>query len=141
MSKNLWFKACIALVFVALAVLWLLSELDILVFNGRWLLGIVPAFIGVLLILKGLFTNMLGISKKIDIILGALLLVLATLAFVGVFISENLALPIIAVIGTGAILLCILAVGGKKWDEGDNEKVGYKNYYQRKAEKEKNESK
>ena len=29
-----------------------------------------------------------------------------------------------------------LITGGKKWDEGDNHKVGYKNYYQRKAEEE-----
>ena len=35
------------------------------------------------------------------------------------------------------LVLGILITGGKKWDEGDNHKAGYKNYYQRKEEEEK----
>ena len=46
-------------------------------------------------------------------------------------------MPIIAIVVTVALLLGFVAVGGKKWDQGDNQNVGYKNYYQRKAEEEK----
>ena len=35
------------------------------------------------------------------------------------------------------IVLGVLVTGGKKWDEGDNQKVGYKTYRERKAEEEK----
>ena len=51
--------------------------------------------------------------------------------------KQNLVIPIIAVVVTVALLLGFVAVGGKKWDQGDNQNVGYKNYYQRKAEEEK----
>ena len=46
-------------------------------------------------------------------------------------------IPIIALVAAVGLLLTILFTGGKKWDEGDNQKVGYKNYYERKAEEEK----
>ena len=44
--------------------------------------------------------------------------------------------PIIAVIIALAGVLSVLSTGGKKWDEGDNQKVGYKDYRTRKAEEE-----
>ena len=44
--------------------------------------------------------------------------------------------PVIAVIVAVAGVLSVLATGGKKWDEGDNQKVGYKDYRARKAEEE-----
>ena len=48
-------------------------------------------------------------------------------------------LPIISIVITVAFLITVLATGGKKWDEGDNHKAGYKNYYERKADEEKKE--
>ena len=53
-------------------------------------------------------------------------------------LPENLILPIILVVLAAMLVLGVLITGGKKWDEGDNHKAGYKNYYQRKAEEEKN---
>ena len=44
--------------------------------------------------------------------------------------------PIIASAVTVVVLLCRLAVGGKKWDQADNENVGYKDYRTRKREEE-----
>jgi hypothetical protein len=42
------------------------------------------------------------------------------------------------VLVAAGIVLGIIGTGGKKWDTADNQKVGYKNYHQRKAEEEKN---
>ena len=67
------------------------------------------------------------------------LAVAGVLALVGTIIDDKLVLPIIAIIITVGILLCILAVGGKKWDQGDNEVAGYKDYRTRKKEEEEGE--
>jgi uncharacterized membrane protein YesL len=39
-----------------------------------------------------------------------------------------------------ALLLGFVAIGGKKWDEGDNQKEGYKTYRERKAEEQQSNS-
>lgn len=140
MSKKLLFKVAVGLVFLAAAVVWLLSVLmpdRFANWNLSWVIAAVCGALGVLFIMKGLFGKTVNIAKKFNILVGAALFVAAVLALVGTFIESNLVLPIIAVIVAVAALLCVLAVGGKKWDEGDNKKVGYKNYYQRKEEEEK----
>ena len=44
--------------------------------------------------------------------------------------------------GTAAAgVLSVFATKGKKWDEGDNQKAGYKDYRARKAEAERDEEK
>ncbi len=48
----------------------------------------------------------------------------------------KLILPIILLAAAVAALVGSLVLAGKKWDMGDNEKPGYKNYYERKAEEE-----
>ena len=73
-----------------------------------------------------------------NIFLGAALIVVAgvSVAF-ALALPESYIWPIIAVILTAAALLSLLATGGKKWDEGDNQRMGYKDYRTRKAEEEK----
>lgn len=44
--------------------------------------------------------------------------------------------PVIAVIAALGGVVSVLSVGGKKWDAGDNQKAGYKNYDARKREQE-----
>lgn len=139
MSKNLLFKVLVALCFVAVAVLWALSVAEIITINLSWLIAIFAFALGALFILKGLIAKNVGTFKKLNILFGALLVVAGILALVGTFIDTKLVLPIIAIIITVAILLCILATGGKKWDQGDNENAGYKNYWERKKEKEEQE--
>ncbi len=139
MSKNLLFKVLVALCFVAVAVLWALSVAEIITINLSWLIAIFAFALGALFILKGLIAKNVGTYKKLNILFGALLVVAGILALVGTFIDTKLVLPIIAIVITVAILLCILATGGKKWDQGDNENVGYKNYWERKKEKEEQE--
>lgn len=141
MNKKGIFKIVVALIFVAAAVVWLLSALMPEKFadlNLAWLIAAFAGAMGIAFILRGLFSKTVGAAKKAYIILGAAFIVGGVLALVGTIIDDKLVLPIIAVVITAAALLCVLAVGGKKWDTADNEKVGYKNYYQRKKEEEKN---
>ena len=140
MSKKIWLKLVIALLCVGVSVVWLLSVVmpeKFENFNPVWLITAFAGILGLSMILKGLFAKTLTYAKKFYIFLGAAFLVAAVLSLVGTLIEDKLVLPIIAIIITVAALLSILAVGGKKWDTADNEKVGYKNYYQRKAEAEK----
>ena len=139
MSKNMLFKVLVALCFIAVAVLWALSVAEVITVNLSWVIAIFAFALGALFILKGLFSKNVGTLKNLNILFGALLVVAGILALVGTVIDDKLILPIIAIVVTVAILLCILATGGKKWDQGDNENVGYKNYWERKKEKEERE--
>ena len=74
-----------------------------------------------------------------QIFLSAGLLVVALVCLISALaLPDNWVLPLILILLGVMIVLSVLITGGKKWDEGDNHKVGYKNYYQRKAEEEKN---
>ena len=140
MSKKILFKVAVALIFVAAAVVWLLSVLMPDSFAGlnlSWVIAAACGALGVLYILRGLFTKTLTFLKKAYIIVGSVFIVAGVLALVGTFIEAKLVLPIIAIVLTVCGLLCILAVGGKKWDTADNQKVGYKDYRQRKKDGEK----
>ena len=79
--------------------------------------------------------------KKLKIWFGVVLLISALLCLISaIVIPENLVLPIIALIVAVGLNISILATGGKKWDEGDNHKKGYKNYYERQKEEKDKES-
>ena len=140
MSKKIFFKVAIALVFVAAAVVWLLSVVMPEKFeniNLSWVIAVACGLIGLIFVLRGVFEKNLTFVKKLFIFVGAAIMVAGILALVGTFIPNKLVLPIIAIVITVAALVSILAVGGKKWDTADNEKVGYKNYRQRKEDGEK----
>ena len=110
-------------------------------FNLAWAGVILAGGLGLIIILQGCFQQNISTIKKFKIWVGAGLLVVALICLISaITIPENIILPIIAIIAAVALVLSLLATGGKKWDEGDNHKVGYKNYYQRKAEEEKNKS-
>lgn len=143
MSKSFFSKFLVALVFVAAAVLYLLQVLEVITFfNLSWAVMMISGSLGALFILGGLFGKNLGIIKKTRIILGSALLIVCLFSMVtAILIPEKIVFPIILIIVTGAILFSVVAVGGKKWDQGDNQNVGYKNYHQRKAEQEKEQAK
>ena len=141
MSKGLLFKVLAALLFIGAAVVWLLSVMEIIEVNLSWVFAIIAGGLGLIFILKAFFQKNIGVIKKFNILFGAAFIVVAVLALVGTFIEKNWVLPIIAIIVTVAILLSILVVGGKKWDQGDNQNVGYKNYYERKKEEEEKKNK
>ena len=140
MSKKILPRLIVALSFLAAAVLFLLSELmpdQFGGFNLAWA-GLIFSGASRQSLLQGaLFTAL----KKLQLLLSGVLLIVAVLCLVSALaLPENLVLPIILVVAAAVLVLSILFTGGKKWDEGDNHKVGYKNYYQRKAEEEKKNS-
>ncbi len=77
------------------------------------------------------------VLKKSWAILAGVFFVAAAGSIIGALaLDGNLVLPIICLAVAAALLIGSVALGGKKWDEGDNQKPGYKNYYERKAEEE-----
>ena len=141
MSRNLIYKILGALVVVAAAVLWILSLTvpeTFGFFSLAWAGVLLCGGIGVIFLLNGIFQKNITTIKKLKIWFGVALLVCAVLCLVSaITIPENLVIPIIAVIVAVGFMITILATAGKKWDEGDNHKVGYKNYFKRKKEEEK----
>lgn len=141
MSRNLIYKILGALVVVAAAVLWILSLTvpeTFGFFSLAWAGVLLCGGIGVIFLLNGIFQKNITTIKKLKIWFGVGLLVCAVLCLVSaITIPENLVIPIIAVIVAVGFMITILATAGKKWDEGDNHKVGYKNYFERKKEEEK----
>lgn len=141
MSKNVLFKVLLAAAAVCVSVLWLLSLMmkeTFGFFNLNWAIAIFSGICGIAYILKGIIEKKSGVLKKVNIFFGAGLLIICLISISGaIMLPKNYILPIIAIILTAALLIGIFAVGGKSWNQGDNQNVGYKNYYQRKAEEEK----
>lgn len=142
MSKNFMFKLLLGLVILAGPVLWLLSLIEpetFAWFNLSYAVAMVCAGVGALLVLRGVFKKDNVLFKKFNIYLGLALMVVTLLSIASaIALPENLIIPIICVVAGLGLVLGIIATGGKKWDTADNQKVGYKNYHERKAEEEKN---
>ncbi len=142
MSKKFLFGFILGLAAVAAATLWLLSVLvpdSFGWFSLSWAVALVTGVFGVAFVIRGLFGKSAIPLKKFYIYFGAGFLIVAFLCLINevTSIKSEVVLPVIALVVAVALLLGFVAVGGKKWDGGDNEKAGYKNYYQRKAEEEK----
>ncbi len=141
MNKKFLTRSLAALALVAAAVLYLLSVINPEIFgffNLAWAGLIVSGAWGLILLLEGVFERNTSVVKKFKIIGGSILLVCAVICAVfACLLPQNLVVPIIVLVAAVAIFLGIIATGGKKWDEGDNQKVGYENYHQRKEREEK----
>lgn len=144
MSKKILPGLLVALSFVVAAVLFLMSELEpekFGWFNLSWA-GVIFAGISGIALLFGALAQNSVVLKKLQLLLsGILLVVAAILVIFALALPKNLVLPILLVVVSVLLVLGILFTGGKKWDTGDNQKMGYKNYYQRKAEEEKKKDK
>ncbi|MCL2630971.1 MAG: hypothetical protein FWD49_05570 [Firmicutes bacterium] len=142
MSKNFMFYFFLTLIFVAVAVVWLLSilmpETAFGEFTLGWAIVAISGAFGIAFVLRGLFKKNVTTLKKWTVWLGCGFFVVTLFALIGELTLPNgIIIPIIAIIIAVGLFLGILATGGKKWDSGDNQKVGYKNYHQRKAEEQK----
>ena len=141
MSKNFLFKLLIGLVILAAPVLWLLSLIvpeTFGWFNASYAVAMVAVGVGLLLLLRGVFKKDNVIFKKANIWLGIGLLLVALFSVASaIALPDNWIIPIVCIVLAAGFVLGIIATGGKSWDTGDNQKVGYKNYHQRKAEEEK----
>ncbi len=140
MSKKFFVKLLSILIVALAAVLWLLSELvpafDF--FNLAWLGVLLAGGYGTLLILVAVLEKNPIPLKKMKIWVGVALEVVAFSCLLSaIIIPDNIVLPIIALILVAGLLVTLLATGGKSWDEGDNKQVGYKNYFDRKKEENK----
>ena len=145
MSKKFFVRLLVGIAFLVAAVLYLLSVVlpDTFGFFSLAWAGLLFTGVGAIAFLLYGFTVKNSVTlKKLYLILGRIFLVLAVLCLVSALaLPKNWILPLILVIAALVALFCVLATGGKNWDEGDNQKIGYKNYYQRKAEEEKNKNK
>ena len=141
MSKRFLFRLLGVGILAVAAVFWLLKELDVEgfeKFNLAWAGVIVTAGWGTLEVLSTVLHKDDVTSKKLRVGLAVVLYVLTVLCLIfAIAMPKNVVLPLIAVIVAGGMVVSVLVTGGKKWDEGDNHQVGYKNYHQRKAEEEK----
>lgn len=144
MSKSFLFKFVIALSLLAAAVLWLLSlavPKTFGFFNLSWALVLGCGVTGLALMTRGLFSKKLGLLKKGDIYLGAIFLGIAAVSVVtALACPKSYIWPVIAIVIALAVVVSLIATGGKKWDEGDNTQVGYKDYRTRKKEEEAREA-
>ena len=142
MSKKLFVRLLVALSFLAAAVFFFLSVLEVepfTEFSASWAGVIFAGVSGLALLFGAIGTKNSTQLKKMQIFLSAGLLVVALVCLVfALALPEDWILPLIFILLGVMLVLSVLITGGKKWDEGDNHKVGYKNYYQRKAEEEKN---
>ena len=142
MSKKLFVRLLVALSFLAAAVFLFFSVLEIepfTEFSASWAGVIFAGVSGLALLFGAIGTKNSTQLKKMQIFLSAGLLVVALVCLIfALALPEDWILPLIFILLGVMLVLSVLITGGKKWDEGDNHKVGYKNYYQRKAEEEKN---
>ncbi len=141
MSRNMLYKLLGALIVLVAAVLWLLSVVvpeSFGFFNLAWAGVIICGGLGLIMLLQGSFQQNVSTIKKLKIWFGVALLICAIACLVSaIAIPSSIVLPIIAIVVAFGLVITIFATGGAKWDEGDNHKVGYKNYHERKAEEEK----
>ena len=144
MSKNFLFKLLLGLAWLIAAVFWLLSLVvpdTFGFFNLNWAVVIIAGTAGIAYLVRGIVAKKSVILKKTDIIVATVLILIAVLSVVfALALPKSYVWPIIAIVLTAGGVISIIAVGGKKWDEGDNHKVGYKDYRARKAEEELNKT-
>ena len=142
MSKKIFVRLLVALANLAAAVFFFLSVLKVepfTEFSASWAGVIFAGVSGLALLFNAIGTKNSTQLKKMQIFLSAGLLVVALVCLISALaLPNNWVLPLILILLGVMLVLSVLITGGKKWDEGDNHKVGYKNYYQRKAEEEKN---
>lgn len=142
MSKSILFKVLIGLSWLVAAVLWLLSITlpeTFGFFTLNWAVVIIAGTAGIAYLVRGIISKKSTVLKKVDIIVATALILITVLSVVfALALPKSYVWPIIAIVLTAGGLISVLAVGGKKWDEGDNHKVGYKDYRARKAEEQRN---
>lgn len=148
MDKRFFSRILLPLALVVVVALWLVQvileefapdQADVMAwYSLSWAATIFLGIAGVKYLLDGILMRSKGvIARKLNIIAGAVILVLAFICLTSaIAIPHNIIAPIIAMILAAAIFIGILVTGARKWDAGDNQSVGYKNYHQRKAEEE-----
>ena len=145
MNKNMVYKLLISLFILAGGVLWLLSVAVPNIFGwfgASCAVAVATGGAGLLLVVKGVFKQGSVSYKKGNVWLGVVLLIVTIFSLTwGIVMPKEYIAPLVCIVMAFGLVLGIVATGGEKWDMGDNQKQGYKNYHQRKAEELENEQK
>jgi len=145
MNKRFLSKLIAVSLLLVVAVFYCLSLVPVEGFEWfslNWAGVIVLGGWGVLYLLGGLLSKNIGTLKKAEIWIGIVLLILAFGCLITeLTVPDKLVWPIIFIILAFGAVISVIAVGGNRWDSGDNKQVGYKNYFQRKKAEEKEERK
>ncbi len=139
MNKRLIFRVVNLIAVVLAAILWVISAVDAEAlggFNFGWAAFIITGVWAISYTVRAC-TEKDVVMRKTWLILAVTFYITAAGSLIGALaMPSKLVLPIICLVAAVAVLIGTLVLGGKKWDEGDNEKPDYKNYYERKAEAE-----
>ncbi|MBO5215955.1 MAG: hypothetical protein J6B79_07185 [Clostridia bacterium] len=141
MNKSFVYKLIIGIVGVCSAVMWLIGAITggvLGFFTLGWAIAVFSGITGLVFVIRAFLDKTNVQLKRFYVYFGCALIGVCVFAVIGELfvVQDKLIMPIIAVVITVALLLGFLAIGGKKWDEGDNQKPGYKTYRERKAEEE-----
>ena len=141
MAKGFFGKLIFLLTALACVVFFILSIVmkENVQFEWTWCVAALCGVAGLCFIGKAIRQPDVT-SKRADMFVAIMFLVGCVIALILAFIPEFDSwgkIAIVAGVVVVGLILSLFITGGKKWDEGDNKKVGYKNYYERKAEEEK----
>jgi hypothetical protein len=144
MRKGFLLKFLFGLSILAVAVLYLLQQIGGIlpeeISTPNILVIALSAFWSILFLFKAIKGD--TVTKKFNILVAVGLAVLAIYIFLLTILHDtSLLWPIIGIGVALVFVLGVLFTGGKSFDTADNQKVGYKNYHQRKAEEEKKNKK
>ena len=131
--------AVLVMSLVLASVLWMLSSMGHFDgFCGRVAAAIISGTWGLVFLLQAVMVKNLPTPlKKMRAFIAIGLFVIAVLMIIAIFgWDDDIILPVIAVIVSVGLLIVVLAVKGEKWDMGDNQRAGYKTFFERKAEQE-----
>ncbi len=137
MQKRYLFGVINLAILVFALILWVVDvAADVAGLNFAWIACIATAGWGASFLVRVFFEKQIELKKSWAILAGVFFVAAAGCLLAALALDGKLALPIICLAAAGSLLLGSIALGGKKWDEGDNQKPEYKNYYERKAEAE-----
>lgn len=138
MNRKIATKLIAAFSFLAAALFWLLSVLlpeQFGAFNIAWAGFVFAGINGVSFLVNAIVTRRSASYKHLFLIAAGVLFLIAVLCLaLAIAIPGHIVVPIIAVALAFVLTLGVFAVGDRKWDEGDNQKEGYRSYRQRKQD-------
>ena len=135
---NFIFKVIDIFALVLGCLLWLLSAVvkeTFGWFSFAFCVVLVCGIWGISSLLQGAILKEKAIVKKARLIIGGIFILISVGSLIwAINVPGNIILPLICLV-VALLLFAGLFISGKnKWDIADNEKDGYKNYYERKEE-------
>ena len=137
-NSRFIFKAVDIFALVLGGLIWLLSALmpdTFGWFNFASAVALVCGIWGVSFVLQGWILKETTIMKRSLVIIGGIFLIASAVSLIwAINMPGNIVLPLICFIVALVLFAGTFITGGKKWDEADNQKEGYKTYRERMEE-------